>query len=49
MGNNGDNNGGGGNNGANGDNVDGANDMDLERTMNNDQQVKAKLITNRAQ
>jgi hypothetical protein len=41
MGNNGDNNGGGGNNEANGDNVDGVNDMDIERTTNNDQQRNA--------
>ncbi|KAM0857879.1 hypothetical protein ACQ4PT_048192 [Festuca glaucescens] len=38
MENNGDNNGGGGNNGGNCDNVDGAKDMDIERTMNIDQQ-----------
>ncbi|KAM0846813.1 hypothetical protein ACQ4PT_055430 [Festuca glaucescens] len=41
MGNNGGNNGGGGNNGANGDNVDSAKDMDIERTMNNDQHTNA--------
>jgi hypothetical protein len=41
MGNNDDNSGGGGNSGANGDNIDGANDMDIERTMNNDLQGNA--------
>jgi hypothetical protein len=39
--NNGDNNGEGGNNRANGDNVDGAKGMDIERTMNNDKQGNA--------
>jgi hypothetical protein len=37
MGNDGDNNDGGGDSGAHGDNVDGAKDMDIEKTMNNDQ------------
>jgi hypothetical protein len=39
RGNNDDNNSGGGNGGANGDNIDGAKDMDIERTMKNDQQA----------
>ncbi|KAM0869528.1 hypothetical protein ACQ4PT_040618 [Festuca glaucescens] len=38
MDNNGDNNGGGDNNGSNGDNRAGANDMDIEKAMNNEQQ-----------
>jgi hypothetical protein len=41
MGNNGDNNGGGDNNGSNGDKVNGADDMDIEKTMNNKQQGNA--------
>ncbi|KAM0919971.1 hypothetical protein ACQ4PT_007850 [Festuca glaucescens] len=41
MVNNGDNNGGGGNDGANEDKMDGAKDMDIERTGNNEQQGKA--------
>ncbi|KAM0838450.1 hypothetical protein ACQ4PT_060955 [Festuca glaucescens] len=41
MGNNGDNNGGGDNNGSNGDKTDGANDMDIEKMMNNEQQGNA--------
>ncbi|KAM0915235.1 hypothetical protein ACQ4PT_010998 [Festuca glaucescens] len=41
MGKNGDNNGGGDNNGSNGDKTDGANDMDIEKTMNNEQQGNA--------
>ncbi|KAM0854043.1 hypothetical protein ACQ4PT_050683 [Festuca glaucescens] len=41
MGNNGDNNGGGDNNGSNGEKTDGANDMDIEKTMNNEQQGNA--------